>query len=155
MTRAPHFLIGALVLHASACRPAVDVAAETRTLLETDRAWASLAEAVAPVDSVVAYWTSDARVILPGQPVLVGTEAIRRMVAGTRSIPGFKISWTPDSAVVSPAGDFGYTWGLNRITSPDSTGTLSTMEGRYITVWRKESDGRWRCSVDISNEGPG
>jgi ketosteroid isomerase-like protein len=29
-----------------------------------------------------------------------------------------------------------------------------TMEGRYITVWRKEPDGRWRCSVDISNEGP-
>lgn len=147
-------MIGALLLHAAACRPAVDVPAETRTLLETDRAWARLAEADAPVDSVVAYWTSDARVILPGQPVLVGTDAIRQMVAGTRSNPGFKISWTPDSALVSPSGDFGYTWGANRITSPDSTGILATMEGRYITVWRKEPDGRWRCSVDISNEGP-
>ena len=144
----------ALLLHASACRRAVDVAAETRDLLETDRAWARLAEAEAPVDSVVAYWTSDARVILPGQPVLVGTEAIRQMVAGTRAIPGFRISWTPDSAVVSPSGDFGYTWGANQITAPDSAGTLVTMEGRYITVWRKEPDGRWRCSVDISNEGP-
>lgn len=26
--------------------------------------------------------------------------------------------------------------------------------GRYITVWRKEPDGQWRCSFDISNEGP-
>jgi ketosteroid isomerase-like protein len=147
-------MIGALLLHASACRPAVDMASETRALLETDRAWASLAEADAPVDSVVAYWTADARVILPGQPVLVGTEAIRQMVAGTRSIPGFKISWTPDSAAVSPSGDFGYTWGTNRITTPDSAGTLVTMEGRYITVWRKAPDGRWRCSADISNEGP-
>lgn len=147
-------LTGTLLLYAAGCRPAVDNAAETRALLETDRTWGSLAEAAAPVDSVVAYWTSDARVILPGQPVLVGTESIRQMVAGTRSIPGFKISWTPDSAVVSPSGDFGYTWGTNRITSPDSTGTLSTMEGRYITVWRKEADGRWRCSVDIANEGP-
>ena len=148
-------MIGTLLLSAAGCRPAHDLAAETRALLETDRAWASLAEADAPVDSVVAYWTSDARVILPGQPVLVGTEAIRQMVAGTRSIPGFQISWTPDSASVSPGGDFGYTWGTNRITSPDSTGTLSTMQGRYITVWRKEPDGRWRCSADISNEGPG
>jgi ketosteroid isomerase-like protein len=154
MTRAPHFLIGALLLHASACRPAVDVAAETRDLLETDRAWARLAEADAPVDSVVAYWTADARVILPGQPVLVGTEAIRQMVAGTRAIPGFRITWTPDSAAVSPGGDFGYTWGTNEISEPDSAGTLVTMKGRYITVWRKESDGRWRCSADISNEGP-
>jgi len=154
MTRTSHFVTVALLLHASACRPAVDVAAERRDLLETDRAWARLAEADAPVDSLVAYWTSDARVILPGQPVLVGTDAIRQMVAGTRAIPGFRISWTPDSAVVSPSGDFGYTWGTNQITAPDSAGTLVTMEGRYITVWRKESDGRWRCSVDISNEGP-
>ena len=148
-------MIGTLLLCAAGCRPAVDLAAETRALLETDRAWASLAEADAPVDSVVAYWTPDARVILPGQPVLVGSDAIRQMVAGTRSIPGFRISWTPDSASVSPGGDFGYTWGTNRITSPDSTGTLSTRQGRYITVWRKEPDGRWRCSVDIFNEGPG
>lgn len=32
------------------------------------------------------------------------------MIAGTRAIPGFHITWTPDSAVVSPSGDFGYTY---------------------------------------------
>jgi ketosteroid isomerase-like protein len=152
MTRASHFIIGTMLV--ASCRPVVDVAVETGALLETDRAWARLAQADAPVDSVVAYWTSDARVILPGQPVLVGTEAIRQMVAGSRAIPGFRISWTPDSAAVSPNGDFGYTWGTNQITAPDSAGTIRTMKGRYITVWRKEPDGRWRCSVDISNEGP-
>jgi len=136
------------------CQPRVDVAAATRDLLRTDRAWATLAAANGPVDSIVTYWTSDARVILAGQPVLVGTDAIRQMIAGTRAIPGFHISWTPDSAVVSPSGDFGYTYGTNRITAPDSTGTLHTAAGRYITVWRKEPDGLWRCSVDISNEGP-
>jgi ketosteroid isomerase-like protein len=143
-----------LFLLSVGCQSKVDVDAATRDLLRRDRAWATLAAANGPVDSVVAYWTSDARVILPGQPVLVGTDAIRQMVAATRAIPGFHISWTPDSAVVSPSGDFGYTYGTNRITAPDSTGTLHTAEGRYVTVWRKESDGLWRCSVDISNEGP-
>ena len=146
---------GGLVLLSVGCQSKVDVSAATRDLLGTDRAWATLAAADGPVDSVVAYWTSDARVIIAGQPVLVGTDAVRQMVAATRAIPGFHISWTPDSAVVSPSGDFGYTYGTNRITAPDSTGTLHTTEGRYVTVWRKESDGLWRCSVDISNEGPG
>ena len=136
------------------CQSRVDVAAATRELLRTDRSWAMVAAADGPVDSVVAYWTSDARVILPGQPVLQGTDAIRQMIAATRTIPGFHISWTPNSAVVSPSGDFGYTYGTNRITAPDPSGKLHTAEGRYITVWRKEADGRWRCSVDISNEGP-
>ena len=145
---------GGLFLLLSGCQPRVDVAAAARDLLATDRAWATLVAADGPVDSVLAYWTSDARVILTGQPVLVGTAAIREMVAGTRNIPGFHVAWTPDSAVVSPSGDFGYTYGTNRITAPDSMGTLHTAVGRYITVWRKEPDGRWRCTVEIANEGP-
>ena len=148
------YVIAALLLPAGACQPTVDRAAVTKALLEADRAWAALAEATAPVDSIVAYWSPDARVILPGQPIVVGTAALRNMVAGTRAIPGFHISWTPDSAVVSPGANFGYTYGTNRITAPDPTGPLHTMEGRYIAIWRKEPDGSWRCTVDISNEGP-
>jgi ketosteroid isomerase-like protein len=154
MRRPFRIIAGGLFLLLAGCQPRVEVAAATNELLTTDRAWATLVAANGPVDSIVSYWTADARVILAGQPVLVGTDAIRQMVEGTRAIPGFQISWTPDSAVVSPGGDFGYTYGTNRFTAPDSTGTLHTAEGRYITVWRKEPDGRWRCSVDISNEGP-
>jgi len=154
MPRRVHVIVGGLVLLLAGCQRAVDADAAMRDLLSTDRAWAAVAAANGPVDSVVAYWTSDARVMLAGQPVIVGTDAIRQMVAGTRTVPGFQISWSPDSAAVSPHGDFGYTYGTNRITAPDSTGALHTAEGRYITVWRKEPDGKWRCSADISNEGP-
>lgn len=145
--------IGLLLLAAS-CRRGVDIAAAAKDLLDTDRAWARLAGATANVDSVVAYWTADARVILPGTPVLVGTDALRQMVAGTRTILGFHITWVPDSAVVDASGDFGYTYGRNQVTAPDSTGRPKTIEGRYITVWRKDPGGRWRCAVDIYNEGP-
>ena len=141
-------------LAVSGCRPSVDIAAATTTLLETDRTWARLASANASVDSIVGYWTSDARVILPGQPIVVGTEALRGMVASMQAIPGFRIEWTPDTAIVLPSGDVGYTFGTNRITAPDAQGVLRTSEGRYVTWWRLETDGRWRCSVDISNEGP-
>jgi ketosteroid isomerase-like protein len=136
------------------CQPKADPAQAARSLLDTDRAWATLVASNGPVDSIVGYWTVDARVVLPGQPLLVGTQAIGQMVAASRSIPGFRIEWTPDSAVVSSAGDFGYTFGTNRITAPDSGGTLHTTEGRYLTVWRKDPNGRWRCSFDIFNEGP-
>ena len=154
MTRFLSIVAFGLLFFSASCQPRVDVAAATRELLRTDRAWATLAAANGPVDSIVAYWTPDARVVLAGQPVVVGTDAIRQMVTAMQAIPGFNISWTPDSAIVSPSGDFGYTYGTNRITAPDSAGTLRSTHGRYITVWRKESDGRWRCTFDISNEGP-
>ena len=149
------YVLGGLVLfQATGCRPSVDLRAARNALLETDRAWAAVASTNGRIDSVVSYWTEDARVVLPGQPVLVGTVAIRQMIEGTRAIPGFQISWAPDSAVVSPSADFGYTYGTNSITAPDAAGVLRTMEGRYITVWRREPGGAWRCVFDISNEGP-
>jgi len=136
------------------CRTPANNSTRAETLLKRDRAWAALADANAPLDSVVAYWTPDAHVLLTGQPILVGTAAIRDMVAGTRAVPGFHISWTPDSAVVSAAGDLGYTYGTNRITVPDSSGVPRTTVGRYLTVWRLEPDGLWHCVFDISNDGP-
>jgi ketosteroid isomerase-like protein len=76
------------------------------------------------------------------------------MVKGMMKIPGFKISWTPDSAVVAQSGDLGYTFGSNSTTEPDAKGKLVTEVGRYITVWRKGPDGRWRCVMDYGNSGP-
>jgi ketosteroid isomerase-like protein len=37
---------------------------------------------------------------------------------------------------------------------PDSAGKPQTEDGRYVTVWRRESDGEWRCVIDIWNAGP-
>lgn len=143
---------GLSVLSVAGCHPGVSREGETMALLERDRAWASAA-ATGNVDSIVSFWTEDARVLLPGQPAYVGTEAIRKMVTASLAIPGFQISWTPENAIVSASGDMAYTYGNNRITAPDSAGHLVTTEGRYVEVWRKGKDGQWRCSIDISNEG--
>ena len=145
---------GGLFLLSVGCQSQVDVAAAMQRPAQDRPGLGNAGRRRRAPGQCGGLWTSDARVILAGQPVLVGTEAVRRMIAGTCAIPGFHISWTPDSAVVSSSGDFGYTFGTNRMMAPDSTGTLHTAEGRYVTVWRKEPDGRWRCSVDISNEGP-
>jgi ketosteroid isomerase-like protein len=127
---------------------------EIAQLLAADREWAKLAATSKSPDSVIGYWTDDARVVLPGQPVLSGKAAIREMVAGTMKTSGFHVSWVPDSAVVSRSGDLGYTYGTNEFTAPDSAGRPVTTRGRYLTVWRKDADGRWRCVQDYSNPAP-
>lgn len=154
MSRCSVLVVGVAV--AVACRPSTNAAgnAEVARLLATDREWASLSAASKNADSVSAYWTDDARVVLPGQPVLSGKAAIREMVAGTMKIPGFRVTWSPDSAVVAGSGDLGYTYGTNEFTAPDSTGKLVTTRGRYLTVWRKDSSGQWRCVQDYSNPAP-
>lgn len=149
-----HVMILGMALLVGACSSRIDVAQETAALLETDRAWAKLASTSRNADSVLAYWMDDARVVLPGEPVLQGKAAIRRMVARGMDTPGFSVTWTPEAAVIAASGDLGYTRGTNAFTVPDSTGKAIRIVGRYLTVWRKDADGRWRCVEDYSNPGP-
>jgi uncharacterized protein (TIGR02246 family) len=143
-----------VTFQASCAAGTADMDDEVRSLLATDREWAALAAVSRDPDSILAYWTEDARVVLAGQPVLSGKAAIREMIAGTMEIPGFRVTWHPDTAVVARSGDLAYTYGDNEFTAPDSTGELVTTRGRYLTVWRKEADGRWRCVEDYSSPAP-
>ena len=154
MRHAPIIVSTAVLALSLGCRAPVDSTAETTALLERDRAWAQAAEAGTNVDSVLQFWTDDARVLMPGQPVIVGKEALRQMVTTSFATPGFHLSWIPDSAVVSGRGDLGYSYGTNSVAVPESTGSVKTQVGRYVAVWRKDSDGLWRCVIDIYNVGP-
>jgi ketosteroid isomerase-like protein len=127
--------------------------AEVR-LLERDREWSAVASEGKDVERILSFWTDDAKVFPPGAPVIGGKQAIREFVTGSLSIPGFRISWEPEEAVVAAGGDMGYTTGRNHLTMPDAAGNLRTESGRGVTVWRREPDGAWRCVIDIWNSGP-
>ena len=55
---------------------------------------------------------------------------------------------------VSPDGKLAYMHGTNATTVPGPKGALITIAGRGITIWRQESDGQWRCVIDIWNDPP-
>jgi len=40
------------------------------------------------------------------------------------------------------------------MTMRDAKGSLVSIPGRGITIWRLEPDGQWRCVVDIWNDPP-
>jgi ketosteroid isomerase-like protein len=123
------------------------------TLLKTDTEWAAAA-GTTDVERIVSYWTDDAVIYPPREAPVSGKTAIRRYVAESLKIPGFAIGWKPMAAVVSASGDLGYTTGTNSFTFPDAQGRPTTSNGRYVTVWRKAPDGRWRCVIDVWNEAP-
>jgi ketosteroid isomerase-like protein len=141
---------GLVLLPFAGCQTTVDVAKESQALLATDRAWSASASAGKNADSVVAYWTDDAR----DEPTLQGKDAIRKMVTASFSNPSFHINWTPERAVVASAGDIGYTVGTTEMTVADAKGATVKIPSRYIATWRKEADGRWRCVEDFASPSP-
>ena len=144
--------VAAMLLLVMGCQTThVDVAKEKEALLATDRAWSQVASAGQNPDTILTYWTEDATVTSPGMAPVVGKPAIRQMVTSSFAMPGFHIAWTPEKAVVANSGELGYTTGAGDFTFPDTTkGTVTNVHVRYLTAWRKEADGRWRCVEDYS-----
>ena len=131
------------------------MASDDRTLLRnTDEEWAALARQGTDVERIVSFWSDDAKVYPPGEPLLDGKQAIREFVTGSLKTPGFSVSWEPLEVMVTPGESLGYTTGRNRFTFPHSSGQIVTSHGRYVTVWRKESNGAWKCVIDIWNTAP-
>jgi uncharacterized protein (TIGR02246 family) len=124
---------------------------EEASLLKQDAEWAEAAASGQDVEKIISYWTDDALIIPPGQPVVEGKAAIRTFVAESLKIPGFKIHWVSEKVRFSPDGLVAYMRATSETTMPGPDGKLMTLPGRGITVWRREPDGQWRCAVDIWN----
>lgn len=145
----------ALSLSIGACAPtpaAFDANAESAALLQRDVEWANLATAGKDVDKIVSYWTDDAVVMEPGQPAVEGKAAIRAFVTSSLQTPGFKIHWVSEKPTFSPDGKMAYMRSTDEMTVPGPKGEAVTMHLQGYSVWRKEADGQWRCTVDISTE---
>lgn len=133
---------------------AFDAATEEAKLLRRDAEWADLATAGKDVDKIVSYWSDDAVLMLPGQPVMEGKAAIRAYVASCLSNPVFKIHWKSSKVTFSPDGKMAYMPGTDEMTVPGPNGAPVTLHLRGIAIWRLDADGQWRCVVDIANEEP-
>lgn len=135
-------------------RSSFDVVTEQASLLKRDAEWADAASSGKDVEKIISYWTDDALVVPPGQPVVEGKAAIRTFVADSLKVPGFKIHWLSEKVSFSPDGQLAYMRGTNQTTVLGPAGKLMTLHGRGVTVWRRDHDGEWRCAVDIWNDPP-
>ena len=127
--------------------------AEARELMQLSRDWSSMVGA-GDLEASIELWADDAVMLPPDMPVLSGKAAIREYVLGAASIPGFKISWEPESAHVSKSGDMAYLIERNVIEVDGENGEKIETHGKVVTVWRKDSDGQWKNVVDMWNSAP-
>jgi len=118
-------------------------------LIEADQAFSDAVDQEG-LDRWPEFFTDDGAMIQEGTGEIRGTDAIRAaMGAAAGAVTGF--SWRPDRAEVSNGGDLGYTVGRyeTRVAGPDGEELLST--GLYVSIWRRQEDGRWKVEMDLGN----
>ncbi len=130
-------------------QPKIDKKAEGEKVMQISKEWSEVASS-GDVEKTVSYWADNAVMIAAGQPPLDGKQAIRQMVEESFKIPGFRISWQPQSVEVSESGDMAYLIENSQVAFKDSTGNTITQNNKAVSIWKKQSDGKWKNVVDIS-----
>jgi ketosteroid isomerase-like protein len=93
-------------------------------------------------------YTSDARILPPGAPMVSGREAIKTFWGGViESLHA--TSAVLESVDVMPAGDGVVEIGRATLTAAPEGSTVQ-VEVKYVVFWRREN-GRWKWHVDIWN----
>ena len=123
---------------------------DERAIREADAAW-SKAWAAKELEGSLAFVADDASVFLANAPVVAGKESIRKWASELMANPGFAGSWQASKVEASRAGDLAYVVGTYQLTLNDPKGKPVTDRGKYMTVWKKQSDGKWRAVADIGN----
>lgn len=145
----------ALLTFTLACqRQAPDTrAALESTLKELDAQW-SKAAAAKDLDKTVSYYADDAIVLPPNAPVATTKEAIKSVWKGMITNPGFAGGWTATRVEVAQSGDLAYLSGTYDFTLNDAKGKPVKDRGKYVEVWKKQGDGKWKTVADIWNSDP-
>jgi ketosteroid isomerase-like protein len=102
-------------------------------------------------DSIAAsYYAVDAVVMNPNDPVMKGSEAIRRRLAETFKAVSFRVRFKRDALITadSVASDQGH-YTLEIRAKPDTSKVLATDHGSYVTTFVKRN-GQWRAVFDIA-----
>lgn len=145
--------VGIGLVLAACTQESVNIDAEKERLMQLSRDWSEIVNS-GDMEAIIAYWDDDAVILPPDSPTIEGKDAIRAYVESASSLPGFRISWEPERAYVSEAGDMAYMIERNEITFRNETGEPVIARGKVVTVWRKNNSGEWRNVVDIWNSVP-
>jgi len=129
------------------------VAALRAELLRTDAEFAALSLRSGAPAAFSAYLADDAVSIENGGDFLRGKADI---VAALAPAPGTRVTlrWEPLQADAAASGDLGYTFGRYSFDVVGADGASRVLRGKYMTVWRRGSDGAWRATVDMGNGSP-
>jgi ketosteroid isomerase-like protein len=139
----------------------VDLDAERARLVELDREWDAALLASEDVDAMVFHLAQDACVLPLGSQAIWGKPALREFVSaalareatdagaqdGVRFEPAFPVHCEVLDIRFSDDGTQACMVQTNVLVITNHGGAVSVEHGQGTKVWRKQSDGTWKCSV--------
>jgi uncharacterized protein (TIGR02246 family) len=103
------------------------------------------------VDKIAAAYADDASVFIPNSPVLTGLDAIKASLKPLVNDKNFSLSFESTRVDVAKSGDIAYSQGTYTMTRTGPKKQVFTEKGKYVTVFEKQANGKWKIEADIMN----
>lgn len=103
------------------------------------------------VERIASFYAEDAVLLPTAEPIITGKAAIRAEWEHVLGIPGMQNVSSLKRVDVSQSGDMAYSRGTYTSRMAGPKGEALTEPGKWVSVWKKQSDGQWRIVVDIYN----
>ena len=113
-------------------------------ILDTEQEFAEMAKKEGIHIAFIAFASEDA-VLMRNNKLILGKKEIDLHLKGQISKG---LSWKPDFVDVASSGDLGYTYGHYTYSDMDSKGKTIESTGIFHTVWKRQTDGKWRFVWD-------
>lgn len=143
-------LLPLCIVMLGACNKPLDTAMEKERILQADRDFAALSVKTNAAEAFKKYAREDAFQLPPNEEPIRGRDKIVERFAEFDK--QFILDWEPQASEVAASGDLGYTWGIAKGISRETGKPV--FRGKYLTVWKKDSDGNWRYIADLGNSSP-
>lgn len=121
---------------------------EKIVLMQTDKAFSEMSIQKGMKAAFIEYIDSNGVLLKPNQLPIVGASAIDYLIG--QNDTSFTLNWQPHNAFVSKSADLGYTYGVYAL-HPKYADTI--LYGTYVSIWKKQGDGKWKFVLDSGNEG--
>lgn len=115
---------------------------------QTDVEFAEMAVEQGYRKAFMEYMEDDAILLRDNHLPIIGADAVQ-YVSGINDTT-FTVDWDPQGGDVSEAGDMGFTYGVYEIRTE-----TERQKGTYVTIWRRQKDGKWKYVLDAGAQGVG
>jgi uncharacterized protein (TIGR02246 family) len=146
------FFILLLSLIVGCARPiARDTRAEDENVIGELETEASKAAAAKDLESLIALYADNASLFFANAPAITGKDAIRETWQTAFAQSGYGLSVQPVKVEAARSGDLAYVHGTYETTVNGANGKPVTDKGKYVVIYKKQADGKWKAILDISN----
>ena len=125
-----------------------DAVNEKIILMQADKAFSDMSVDKGMKAAFIEFIDSNGVLLKPNHLPIVGANAIDYLIQENDT--AYTLNWQPQNAFVSRSADLGYTYGVYAL-HPKKIDTI--FYGTYVSIWKRQSDGKWKFVLDASNEG--